>query len=154
MLHNPPLAYGATLLSAAMTEAFLLYLQLGDGDIIVVSETSNLERAVPKNETILGNETTSLCHNEAWRYIRTTFQAIADRLPALIMLSTDGYANSFVKENGYLRVGAGFLELRDDFWVAGEYQHLVGINQFGETFGGRAGPARIAVNQCIVHNHR
>src|SRR4030095_11711054 len=35
-LADEPVAYGATLLAAAVTERFVLYLQLGDGDIFTV----------------------------------------------------------------------------------------------------------------------
>jgi serine/threonine protein phosphatase PrpC len=63
---KPEIAYGATLLSVAVTETFILYLQLGDGDILTVSETGQVERPVPKDERVLGNETTSLSGPKAW----------------------------------------------------------------------------------------
>jgi len=36
--NNPFIAYGATLLSVFITDTYILYLQLGDGDILIVSE--------------------------------------------------------------------------------------------------------------------
>src|SRR3712207_491716 len=39
---NPLLAYGATSLTVAVTDSFALYLQLGDGEILNVSETGEV----------------------------------------------------------------------------------------------------------------
>ena len=55
-------AYGATLLVAAVTENYLLFLQLGDGDILTVyDDGQRVEVPIAPDETLLGNETTSLC---------------------------------------------------------------------------------------------
>jgi serine/threonine protein phosphatase PrpC len=108
---QPVLAYGATLLGVVVTETFILYLQLGDGDILTVSETGQVERPVPKDERLLGNETTSLSGEQAWRDFQVCFQVMADTPPALILLSTDGYANSFRDEASFSKVGSDLLEL-------------------------------------------
>ena len=107
---NPVLAYGATLLGVVVTETFILYLQLGDGDILAVSATGQVERPVPKDERLLGNETTSLSGEQAWRDFQVCFQVMANP-PALILLSTDGYANSFRDEAGFSKVGSDLLDL-------------------------------------------
>jgi serine/threonine protein phosphatase PrpC len=107
---NPWLAYGATLLAAMVTESFILYLQLGDGDILTVAEDGLVSRPLPRDERLLANETTSLCSREAWRDFRIQFR-VASQPPALILLSTDGYANSFSEESGFLQVGADLLEI-------------------------------------------
>ena len=68
-------AYGSTLLVAVVTEEFLVCFQLGDGDILAVSNATGVaERAVPKDETLIANETTSLCQEEGQRYMRCGFQ--------------------------------------------------------------------------------
>jgi hypothetical protein len=108
---RPALAYGATLLGVVITETFILYLQLGDGDILTVSETGQVERPMPKDERLLGNETTSLSGEQAWRDFQVRFQATADTPPALILLSTDGYANSFRDEASFFKVGSDLLDL-------------------------------------------
>jgi hypothetical protein len=104
-------AYGATLLAAAVTEHFALYLQLGDGDILTVSDRGDVSRPLPKDDRLLGNETTSLCAPEAWRDFRVSFQPLRQSHPALILLSTDGYPNSFRDESGFLKVGSDLLEM-------------------------------------------
>jgi len=109
--NNPRLAYGATLLAVLVTEAFVLYLQLGDGDILTVSETGAVTRPLPRDERLFANETTSLCTRNAWRDFRVAFRALAGSPPALILLATDGYANSFRDDAGFLQVGADLLEI-------------------------------------------
>jgi hypothetical protein len=108
---NPLLAYGATLLTVVVTEAFILYVQLGDGDILAVAEAGEVSRPVPPDERLFANETTSLCAPNAWRDIRVGFQALAGLPPALILLATDGYANSFRDDAGFLKVGSDLLEM-------------------------------------------
>jgi hypothetical protein len=108
---NPFLAYGATLLIVLVAESFILYLQLGDGDILTVTETGEVERPVPGDAQLLANETTSLCTPNAWRDMRVRFQVLAGPPPALILLSTDGYANSFRDDTGFFKVGSALLDI-------------------------------------------
>lgn len=108
---NPLLAYGATLLTVLVTESFLLYLQLGDGDILTVAEGGEVSRPLAGDERLFANETTSLCASNAWRDMRIRFQTLSSLPPALILLSTDGYANSFREDAGFLKVGSDLLEI-------------------------------------------
>ncbi|HYO64390.1 MAG TPA: PP2C family serine/threonine-protein phosphatase [Pyrinomonadaceae bacterium] len=109
---NPLLAYGATSLTVAVEESFVLYLQLGDGEILTGSDAGRVERALPEDERLFANETTSLCTNDAEKNFRFRLQTLdgATR-PALILLSTDGYANSFSDSAGFLKVGSDLLEM-------------------------------------------
>ena len=104
-------AYGATLLVAAVTDQFALYLQLGDGEILTVSESGEVTRPLTKDDRLFGNETTSLCAPEAWRDFRVSFQSFVQSPPALILLSTDGYPNSFRHESGFFKVGSDILNM-------------------------------------------
>jgi len=108
---KPLLAYGATLLVVLVTHAFILYVQLGDGDILTVTETGEVSRPLARDERLFANETTSLCAANAWRDLRIGFQALVGMPPALILLSTDGYANSFRDDAGFLKVGVDLLEM-------------------------------------------
>jgi serine/threonine protein phosphatase PrpC len=100
---NPRLAYGATLVATLATADFLLYLQLGDGDLLVVEPDGRARRpSLPVDANNFGNATTSFCLHDAWRYVRSYFQSLGDQPPALILLATDGYANSFVSEGDFL----------------------------------------------------
>ncbi len=111
----PILAYGATLLVVLVTHTFIIYLQLGDGDILTVSKTGEVERPLPGDDRLFADETTSLCAPNAWRDFRFRFQALSelthDRIPALILAATDGYGNAFRDEAGFLKVGSDLLEI-------------------------------------------
>lgn len=105
------IAFGATLLAVLLTERFILFLQLGDGDIITVSGEGQVSRPLQADERLLGNATTSLCQTEAWKEFRLRLYPLEAGCPALIMVSTDGYSNSFVSEAAFHKVGSDLLEL-------------------------------------------
>jgi hypothetical protein len=102
--------YGTTLLSVLVTRDFAVYFQLGDGDILTVSATGEVERVIQPDPMLIANQTTSLCLPQARRHFRTKFQRIAGPPPALVILCSDGYANSF-EEAGFLKAGADYLHL-------------------------------------------
>ena len=104
-------AYGATLIVAAVTEQFAVYLQLGDGEILTVSDSGEVTRPLTRDERLIANETTSLCAPDAWRDFRVSFQPLNHSSPALILLSTDGYPNSFRHESGFFKVGSDILNM-------------------------------------------
>ena len=108
---NPLRAYGATILTVLVTETFIFYLQLGDGDILLVTDEGQVERPLPKDERLFANETTSLSSENAWPDFRFVFQILEDAPPALILISSDGYANSFISEEAFLKVGTDILKL-------------------------------------------
>jgi len=109
---NPLLAYGATSLTVAMEEGFVLYLQLGDGDILNVSETGEITKPLPEDPRLLANETTSLCLPKAENDFRFLVQKISDQQrSAMILLSTDGYLNSFSSEAGFFQAGTDILNM-------------------------------------------
>ncbi|MFQ5615561.1 MAG: PP2C family serine/threonine-protein phosphatase [Anaerolineales bacterium] len=108
---HPALAYGATILAALITQAFILYVQLGDGDVLEVSRTGEVTRPLPPDEKLFADQTTSLYTPNAWRDFRVAFQVLSGEPPALILLSTDGYANSFRDNASFLQVGSDLLEI-------------------------------------------
>jgi serine/threonine protein phosphatase PrpC len=105
------IAYGSTLLMAAVTDRFLMYFQIGDGEIIEVSgKDGQVVRPIPKDESLIANETTSLCMENPLPEFRFRFQNIAELPPRIILLSTDGYPNSFKSQEGFFKVGTDLLE--------------------------------------------
>ncbi len=112
---NPFLAYGATLLVVVVTDRFVVYLQLGDGDILCVDEQGNTTRALGKNPQLIANETTSLCMDKAWEQfevgVEFYYQAEPEKTPALILVSTDGYANSYDSDEKFFKIGQDYLQL-------------------------------------------
>jgi serine/threonine protein phosphatase PrpC len=105
-------AYGSTLIITFLHETYVLYLQLGDGDILTVAEDGNVDKPLPEDNRLFGNETTSLCLPEAWSDFRFRLIPIdiSNTAPSLIILSTDGYANSFLSEQEFEKVGIDLLE--------------------------------------------
>ncbi|HEX4140737.1 MAG TPA: PP2C family serine/threonine-protein phosphatase [Candidatus Methylacidiphilales bacterium] len=105
------LAYGATLVALAITSRYIIYSQLGDGDILTVREDGRVARPLPRKHEFMSNQTISLCSHHA----QDEFQIRVDALrggtaPALVMLSTDGYANCFGDDEAFFTVGADFLD--------------------------------------------
>lgn len=119
---NHALAYGTTLLAVLVTDAFILYFQIGDGDILTVSTTGEVLEPVPADQRNLANETTSLCNPTAKHDFRIVFQRLVHPKPALILLSTDGYSNSFESRADFHKVGS-------DIWHLIRSQGEEGIQQ-------------------------
>lgn len=110
VLARPLAAYGTTLLATLITPRYFLFLQLGDGDIVIVDAKGCVDRPpFPHDPRLIANQTTSLSGPTAWTDVRLHFQPFAGRSPDLIMLSTDGYANSFADDAGFCQAGADLL---------------------------------------------
>ncbi|HYG09294.1 MAG TPA: PP2C family serine/threonine-protein phosphatase [Pyrinomonadaceae bacterium] len=123
---NSRVAYGTTLLAVAVTVDFILYLQLGDGEILTVSSDGEVSSPLPKDRRLFANETTSMCSQDAWRDFRVCFQFVSNTPPPLILLSTDGYPNSFRDEDGFRKVGSDILEMIRDGGLDMVNDHLEG----------------------------
>jgi hypothetical protein len=109
---NPAVAYGATLLAVLVMRESILYLQLGDGDLLAVAEDGSVSRPpLPRDDRLFADETTSLCSQDSWSDFRVYLQVLIHSLPALILVSTDGYANSFSTEGDFLQVGRDLLAM-------------------------------------------
>lgn len=108
---DPTLAYGSTLLAVLVSNTSLLYVQLGDGDILTVSEEGVVSRPLPRERDRFGDETASLATRDAEREVRLRIQSPSEPMPSLILLSTDGYANSFREDDGFLAVGPDLLRI-------------------------------------------
>lgn len=113
VLNNQVISYGTTLLGALITKNYIIYLQLGDGDILVVSENA-VTRPIPKDENLIANETYSLCDKEADSLFRFYYQPVIGQLPDLILLSTDGYSNSFPNDNEFQKTALDYNNLYKD----------------------------------------
>jgi len=110
----PALAYGTTLLTVVAAANFILYLQLGDGDLLTVSESGDVVRPIPKDARLIANETTSLCSPKAWNDVQIYFQTLAGAPPALILAATDGYANAYRDDVSFQQVARNYWALLRD----------------------------------------
>jgi len=120
------LAYGATLVTVVITRRYILYSQLGDGDILAIREGGIVVRPLLKQHEFMANQTVSLCTHNAPRQFQIHVEPCRADAPAMIMISTDGYANCFGDEEAFYRVGADFLA----------YERSHGIGVVGEMLEG------------------
>lgn len=111
VVNNPFIAYGATLLAVVVTEEFILYLKLGDGDILCVDSHGKTTQPFALDERLIANQTTSLCTEDAWREVRLRLVPHSENSPSLILVSTDGYSNSFRSETDFLQIGRDYQEM-------------------------------------------
>jgi hypothetical protein len=103
---RPALAYGATLLFAIVQSDIVAVGQLGDGDVLVVSAAGEVRRPLPPDRRLVAHATTSLCGGDP---VGDTRLALLPADDVLVVLSTDGYANSFVDDAAFLQVGSDLL---------------------------------------------
>lgn len=109
--------YGTTLLGLFITDDFYFAVQLGDGDIICVDRNNNTDYVI-KPEKLLGTETYSISSKDAWRFMQSSmnfFSGDRTRFPVLFMVSTDGYSNSFLTGEEFMKSGGEYFKLIDTY---------------------------------------
>jgi hypothetical protein len=113
---SPWTIYGTTIVAVLAAACHIVYLQLGDGDILIVDDAGAVTRPWPRDSRFLGVETASLCGPSPEDDLRLLIQPLDGSGPALVLLATDGYANSFREDAGFVRIGSDVLEIirRDD----------------------------------------
>jgi hypothetical protein len=126
---NPLVAYGATLLSVLITDSYALCMQIGDGDILFVDDGGATSRPVPPDPRLIANQTTSLCQPQAPRDFRLHIESPLATVPALVLVSTDGYVNSFKSDADFLQIGPDFLAMARADGLTGVGGQLPGILQ-------------------------
>lgn len=119
---DPSVLYGSTLLAAAMTPRFAIYLQIGDGDIVTFRRDRPAYRPVRARSDLPLSQTESLCDEDAPQRVRWCIDFFTDVAlqPELALLATDGYSNSFADEEAFLLAGhqlKGYLESKGLNWV-------------------------------------
>jgi hypothetical protein len=117
------IAYGSTLLLAIAGRRWLVLVQIGDGDIMGIQPDGRPLLPVPRDPSLDGHQTTSLCGPHAEDEFRA---AVVDTstTPLLgVMLATDGYGNAQVADPWTDAVSADLAELINDRppeWLAGQ----------------------------------
>lgn len=103
--------YGTTLIGLVITKEFLFAFQLGDGDIVKVSEMG--VQNIIEADKILGTETHSLSKSEAWKKAITFIkkQEENEPLPVMYMLSSDGMANSYKNDDEFKKTCSDYFDL-------------------------------------------
>lgn len=103
--------YGSTLLGLVIAKEFLFAFQLGDGDIIKVSE-AGVENVIEADK-LLGIETHSLSKTESWKKAVTIVKKQGDdrKLPVMYMLASDGMANSYKNDDEFRKTCIDYYAL-------------------------------------------
>ena len=112
--NNELLAYGTTILTVIIHDTFILFLQLGDGDIFVINQDGIIDRPIPDDNRFVGTETTSLCLPEAWYEFKVKLREITNNsdYPLMVLLSTDGLKGSWsegLPDRGFNKFGPDIL---------------------------------------------
>ena len=123
IINNPRIAYGSTLLTAVITKNYFIFFQLGDGNILIVDNNKNVRNLFSNKNSDSGDKsliesivhTESLCMDDSWLEFKTGIFDFHALKPKLILLSTDGYCNSFNNESGFLKIGRDYLSLLEEY---------------------------------------
>ncbi len=102
--------YGSTLLAILCLEKHIICWQLGDGDILQVDNQGKVTRVIEKDESLIANQTTSLCTNNAYDNFNISIFKNEEHI-SMVMLATDGYRNSFKHEEGFIKVASDYFEI-------------------------------------------
>jgi len=108
------LAYGATLLVTLLTNHYVIYAQLGDGDILTVAPDGTVSRPLERQHEFFAEQSASLCTHAAFEEFQVGVFPVRRNPPVMIMLSTDGYANCFSDDHGFFKVGSDLMAYARD----------------------------------------
>jgi len=100
---DPLRPYGSTLLAAVVAGDLMAFLQIGDGDSVVVDRRGTAARALPEDPLLDGVHTTSLCQPDPLRSLRVAVIDTRVEDTVLAFLCTDGFGSSRVDADGWWR---------------------------------------------------
>jgi len=108
------LQFGSTLVAAALHPEWILLLQLGDGDILVVEANGTTHRFAESTLEDVGEATHSLCEPNADARMMWQLLPLTGEKP-LLLLCTDGYSKSFATQSDFLQAGRDWFRLLQEF---------------------------------------
>ncbi len=108
---DDPVAYGATLVGVHFSGSELFLFQIGDGDIVVARASGKLEKPLPDDTGLIGEQTHSLCEQDASKVGRVRrLDAGGDDPITFVMASTDGVAKSFRDDDAFIDLAGQFRD--------------------------------------------
>jgi serine/threonine protein phosphatase PrpC len=100
---DPLRPYGTTLLAAAVAGDLLVFLQIGDGDTVMVDARGEASRPLPDDPQLDGVHTTSLVQPDPLASLRVSVVDAGVEEIVLAFLCTDGFGGSRVDADGWWR---------------------------------------------------
>jgi hypothetical protein len=97
---DPLRAYGTTILAAAAIGDLIAFLQIGDGDSVLVSSHGEASRPLPEDPDLDGLHTSSLCQPRPLDALRVAVVDARVDDVALVYLCTDGFGRPRVDADG------------------------------------------------------
>ncbi|HEU0241641.1 MAG TPA: protein phosphatase 2C domain-containing protein [Micromonosporaceae bacterium] len=116
--------YGTTLLVAVAAGAWLGFLQLGDGDLIVVAPDGSVRHPVPYDPRLDGLRTTSLCQPDALESVRFGVVDVRAQPIGAVLLATDGFGNAHASNDWESTFGTDLANLSAQRGVEWVVEHL------------------------------
>ncbi len=118
--------YGTTLLGLLIAPEFVFAFQIGDGDIMYVDAQG--AQPVVQGDKLLGVESHSLCSKDAWKRAVSTLRIRPwdEGMPYAYLLSTDGFANSFVDEAEFAKTCTQYFDMLNNYGVRAVEANLPG----------------------------
>ncbi|HYE47826.1 MAG TPA: protein phosphatase 2C domain-containing protein [Caulobacter sp.] len=119
LLTGPRLGpYGATLLTFAAEQDVMTILQIGDGDLMLGYPDGRIACALRSDAGLVGEETYSLCQEDAETRFRVTTLWRTDEAdwPDFALLSTDGVAKSYRDDAAFADAAARLREFAREDW--------------------------------------
>jgi len=117
------IAYGSTLLLAITGRRWLILVQIGDGDIVGIQPDGQPLLPVPRDPSLDGQQTTSLCGPRAEDDFRAAVVDSSTTALLGVLLATDGYGNAHAVDPWTDAVSADLAELINDRppeWLVGQ----------------------------------
>jgi len=117
------IAYGTTLIAAAITERYWFGIHIGDGRLTALYPDGSFDQPVPWDERCYQNVTTSMCEDDAFESMRIYFSFHNEKAPpAVVFLCSDGVDDNFPSEGNekhlfelYREIALSFAEEGFDY---------------------------------------
>lgn len=102
--HQDLVQFGSTIMAVAITPKFGLFIQLGDGDIMLLNADGSANLIFDADEEMYGSLTHSLCQPNIALHTQICCRSWQE--PHMVLLSTDGLRDSLQgDEEAYIQVG-------------------------------------------------
>lgn len=109
VINNQLMYYGTTLLIALVRDDDLVLFQIGDGDICFVSSDDSVSIPIVPTGKLIANETTSICMKKSESLFHA--HSLSKSSINMIVLSSDGYSNSFACKEDFFKVGKDLYDM-------------------------------------------